>query len=58
MYKDTFVLLLYMNICDLQTGDILLISNYEKGWFNLFLDMIRYGTHSDYVHIGIVVMNG
>ena len=46
-----------MNICDLQTGDILLISNYEKGWFNLFLDMIRYGTHSDYVHIGIVVKN-
>ena len=30
-----------MNICDLQTGDIILISNYEKGWFNLFLDMIR-----------------
>ena len=46
-----------MNICDLQTGDIILVSNYEKGWFNLFLDMIRYGTHSDYVHIGIVVKN-
>lgn len=46
-----------MNICDLQTGDIILISNYEKGIFNLFLDMIRYGTHSDYVHIGVVVKN-
>lgn len=46
-----------MNICDLQTGDIILISNYEKGWFNYFLDMIRYGTHSDYVHVGIIVKN-
>jgi hypothetical protein len=44
-----------MNICDLQTGDIILISNYEKGIFNLFLDMIRYGSHSDYVHTGIIV---
>tara|TARA_Y100000590_G_scaffold294719_1_gene332110 strand:+ start:303 stop:932 length:630 start_codon:yes stop_codon:yes gene_type:complete len=44
-----------MNICDLQTGDIVLVSNYEKGMFNLFLDMIRYGTHSDYVHIGMIV---
>lgn len=44
-----------MNICDLQTGDLILISNYEKGIFNLFLDMIRYGTHSDYVHIGMIV---
>jgi len=46
-----------MDICDLQTGDIILISNYEKGWLNLFLDMIRYGTHSDYVHIGIIIKN-
>ena len=46
-----------MNICDLQTGDLILISNYEKGIFNLFLDMIRYGTHSDYVHIGMIVKN-
>ena len=46
-----------MNICDLQTGDIVLVSNYEKGIFNLFLDMIRYGTHSDYVHIGMIVKN-
>jgi len=46
-----------MNICDLKTGDLILISNYEKGIFNLFLDMIRYGTHSDYVHIGMIVKN-
>jgi len=44
-----------MNIDELQTGDILLISNKEKGIFDYFLDMIRYGTHSDYVHIGIVL---
>lgn len=44
-----------MNIDALQTGDILLISNYEHGLFNLFLSMIRWGTHSDYVHIALVV---
>ena len=44
-----------MNINDLITGDIILISNYENGLFNYFLDMIRYGTHSEYVHIGIIV---
>ena len=44
-----------MNISELQTGDIVLVSNYEKGYFNLFLDMIRYGTHSDYVHLGMIV---
>ena len=44
-----------MDIDNLQTGDILLISNYETGLFNLFLSMIRWGTHSDYVHIAIVL---
>jgi len=44
-----------MNIDELQTGDILLISDYKTGLFNLFLSMIRYGTHSDYVHIAIVL---
>lgn len=44
-----------MNLDDLQTGDIMLISNYEHGLFNIFLDMIRYGSHSDYVHIGIIL---
>ena len=46
-----------MNIDELQTGDILLISDYQTGLFNLFLSMIRYGTHSDYVHVAIVLKN-
>jgi hypothetical protein len=44
-----------MNLEDLQTGDIVLVSNYEPGLFNYFLSMIRYATHSEYVHIGMVV---
>ena len=44
-----------MNIEELQTGDILLISDYQTGLFNLFLSMIRYGTHSDYVHVAMVL---
>ena len=46
-----------MNIDELQTGYILLISDYQTGLFNLFLSMIRYGTHSDYVHVAIVLKN-
>ena len=44
-----------MNIEDLQTGDIVLISNTENGIFNWFLNLIRYTTHSNYVHIGMIV---
>ena len=44
-----------MNIDDLQTGDILLVNDYQPGLFGVFLSMIRYGTHSDYVHVGMIV---
>lgn len=44
-----------MNIEDLETGDLLLFSDYQKGWFNYFLSMIRWASHSDYVHIGMIV---
>ena len=44
-----------MNIDQLQTGDILLITDSSKGIFNYFLDMIKYATHSNYTHIAFVV---
>lgn len=44
-----------MNISDLQTGDIILVNDYQPGLFGMFLSMIRYGTHSDYVHVGMIV---
>ena len=40
---------------DLQTGDIILVSDYKPGLFGVFLSMIRYGTHSEYVHSGIII---
>jgi len=44
-----------MEIKELETGDILLVTDIEHGLFNYFLSMIRYATHSNYVHIGVVV---
>ena len=44
-----------MIVDNLKTGDIMLITNSESGIFNYFLNMIKYGTHSDYVHIGMIV---
>ena len=44
-----------MNIDDLQTGDIILVNDYKPGLFGMFLSMIKYGTHSDYVHVGMVI---
>jgi len=44
-----------MNIDKLDTGDILLFCHDCKGWFNSFLNMIKYATHSNYVHVGMIV---
>ena len=44
-----------MNINELQTGDIVLVTDSCKGIFNYFLNMIKYFTHSDYTHIVFVV---
>ena len=44
-----------MDVNDLQTGDILLFSDYETGIFDYFLSMIRWATHSEYVHVGMIV---
>lgn len=43
------------SINELQTGDIILVNDYKPGLFGMFLSMIRYGTHSDYVHVGMVI---
>lgn len=39
----------------LETGDILLFSNYPSGFFGFFDSLIRFGTQSKYSHIGIVI---
>jgi hypothetical protein len=39
----------------LETGDILLFSNYPSGFFGFFDSLIRWGTQSQYTHIGIVL---
>jgi hypothetical protein len=39
----------------LETGDILLFSNYPSGFFGIFDSLIRLGTQSQYSHIGIVL---
>ena len=44
-----------LSVNDLQTGDIILVNDYNPGLFGLFLSMIKYGTHSDYVHVGMVI---
>ena len=41
---------------DLKTGDIILFNNQNSGgFFKYFADMIRYGTHSNYTHIGFII---
>ena len=41
---------------DLKTGDIILFNNQNGGgFFKYFADMIRYGTHSNYTHIGFII---
>lgn len=39
----------------LETGDILLFSNYPSGIFGFFDSLIRFSTQSQYSHIGIVL---
>ena len=40
---------------DLKTGDIILFNNQSGGFFEYLADMIRYGTHSNYTHIGFII---
>ncbi len=40
---------------NLQTGDLLLFTGHNTGWFKYLSKMIQYGTHSDFSHIGFVL---
>lgn len=40
---------------ELKTGDLLLFTDQRSGLFNFFLDLIRWGTHSNMVHIGMIL---
>ena len=44
-----------MDISSLKTGDIILITDETTGIFNNFLNLIKYFTHSNITHIGIVL---
>ena len=45
-----------MNKYDLQTGDILLFDNTENGGFiNGLSKLIKWGTHSNYTHVAMVL---
>tara|TARA_B110001469_G_C9629503_1_gene314700 strand:+ start:171 stop:782 length:612 start_codon:yes stop_codon:yes gene_type:complete len=47
-----------MNVNDLKHGDLVFVNNKSTSMlFNLFLNMIRWGTHSDYTHVAIIVQN-
>ena len=39
----------------LKTGDLLLFSNHSSGLFGIFTSMIKWGTHSNYSHTGIIL---
>ena len=41
---------------NLKTGDLLLFcSNFHTGFLSYFTNLIKYGTHSDYTHIAMVI---
>jgi len=44
-------------ICSLKTGDLLLCDNLEQKGLGLFGWLIKYGSQSDFSHIGMVVVN-
>lgn len=39
----------------LETGDLLLFSNHSSGFFGIFTSLIKWGTHSNYSHTGIIL---
>ena len=41
----------------LETGDLLLFNSHHSGLFSFFTSLIKWGTHSNYSHIGIVLKN-
>ena len=44
-----------MDINTLKTGDIILFTGSNKGFFRIFDGLISYATHSNYTHIGMIL---
>lgn len=40
---------------NLETGDLLLFSGQNTGFFSYFSSLVKYGTHSNYSHVGMVL---
>ena len=40
---------------NLRTGDLLLFTEHSDGLFECFLSMIRWGTHSNYTHVAMIL---
>jgi len=40
---------------NLKTGDLLLFNNHSENWFGYFTSLIKWGTHSNYTHVGMVL---
>ena len=40
---------------DLKTGDLLLFNNHSGGLFGTFTNLIKWGTHSNYTHVALVL---
>uniref|UniRef100_A0A6C0EIG1 Peptidase n=1 Tax=viral metagenome TaxID=1070528 RepID=A0A6C0EIG1_9ZZZZ len=40
---------------NLKTGDLMLFCGHTDGWMQYFSDMIKYATHSNYSHVGMVI---
>lgn len=47
---------MYINLDDLKTGDLILFDNNQSsGIFSYIASLIKYGTHSNYTHIGMIL---
>ena len=42
-------------ITKLKTGDLILFNSHPKGLLNILSNMIRFSTHSNYTHIGLIL---
>ena len=44
-------------IDDLDTGDIILLCGGSESWLSWLTSIIKYSTHSNYTHIGVILKN-
>jgi len=40
---------------NLKTGDLILFCGHDSGFLKYFSEMIKYGTHSNYSHVGVIL---